>query len=100
MGQGSLFGGWEATRCEISFGFHPNQHSGWMHVTYLSEHGSTVAHRHVSWRKERDLAGLPDAVKRVVNHWLYGVPEELIGELPSALSEHCPPVPDWEASNY
>lgn len=100
MPQGSLFGGWEATKLEINLGFVPNKHSGWLDVSYLTHEGSTVAHRSVTWRTERDLAGLPDVLREIANHWLYGVPEELIAVVPQAVRRYLDEVPSGADSRY
>jgi hypothetical protein len=92
MGQGSLFGGWEATRLEISLGFHPNQHSGWVHLGTLDENGRSLTHRSITWRNERDLSGVPDMLKVVGAAWLYGTPEDVIHEGMKAVAQHLPEV--------
>lgn len=92
MGQGSLFGGWEATQLEVSMGFVPNKGSGWIHVATLDEEKRALSQRSVSWTKERDWSGIGDVMRGIGYWWLYGTPEAVINVVPALVDEHLPRI--------
>lgn len=93
MGQGSLFGGWEA--CEITVKLHVGleQRTGWATVETVGETGQVLSRNRVIWKKPRDLAGWPDVVKEVATAFLYGTPEDVSAMLSSAVRVHLPEIP-------
>jgi hypothetical protein len=92
MGQGSLFGGWEATQLEISLGFVPGKGSGFYHVSTLGVNHETLTHKSVTWSKERDLTDAGEVAKGLVHWWLYGAPEHVTEALPNLINLHLPRI--------
>ena len=72
MPQQSLFEGFEGCQLGINLELPPEKSGGLMMVSVRDEFGRMMVQRSVRWERPRDIAGLPDAVKEVVNAWLWG----------------------------
>lgn len=92
MGQGSLFGGWEATQLEVAVGFVPGKGSGFIHVATLGEQKQTLTQRSVTWNRERDLADVGEVLKGLGHWWLWGAPEHVTEALPNLVKLHMPQI--------
>lgn len=93
MGQGSLFGGWEAAELTLRIKIGYAQRAGQISIETADENGRRLTAHSVKWLKPRDLLDLPQLVKEVATAFQYGTPEDVAAMLQSGVKVHLPPLP-------